>query len=379
MFKNLNRTISTPIAMSVIIVLAILVGCGSWVYQYFNISQRGEVDKFSQTINIENLEKDIVNWKTYRNDLIGYEVKYPKSFSVGKNDCYQWIKDKKVNDEKSVKIIENENIYLHICHFNGNVNDFSREEGFTKTTVGGLDALKKEFEIGGGSSGYYYIQKDDSNVIFIDAFWQYSGIYPNTLADEDFDMRKITTDKIISTFKFFEVKEQMVANWKTYADANFGFKFFYPKTWNLSEKGDVITISNFGPYYDDKIIISKRTGERMIDVDAKFGDIAYYFDSKEGWMSDVNSDSNSGTKKAVPIFYTADNLPVFRGVGRWKTNIVPISKGNFLLVNITGSGYVKILDPFTKSISESDTNVSLTEINNLINVQIENEFVSESN
>lgn len=69
---NLNKAISTPKAIIIIIVLAVLVVGGIYAYQYW---QGGEV-KTPQ-------ENETANWQTYKNEEYGFEIDYPETWYTG--------------------------------------------------------------------------------------------------------------------------------------------------------------------------------------------------------------------------------------------------------------------------------------------------------
>ena len=69
---NLNRGISTTLAITIIIILAILVGGGIYVYQYYYLpKQETEISK------VETPKDETANWEIYRNENGGYTMKYP--------------------------------------------------------------------------------------------------------------------------------------------------------------------------------------------------------------------------------------------------------------------------------------------------------------
>jgi len=67
----MNKAISTPLAIIIIIVLAVLVG-GFVVWQYLGMSE-GE-EKIS--------EDKTADWEIYRNESMKFEVEYPKDWKI---------------------------------------------------------------------------------------------------------------------------------------------------------------------------------------------------------------------------------------------------------------------------------------------------------
>lgn len=84
---NLNKGISAPIAISIIIVLAVILTGGVLSYRYWWASE----DK-TEAPQVESKDK-ISDWKTYRNEIYKYEIKCP----------YKW--ETKENSEGDVEFI----------------------------------------------------------------------------------------------------------------------------------------------------------------------------------------------------------------------------------------------------------------------------------
>ncbi|MCH7772240.1 MAG: hypothetical protein IIA49_14700, partial [Bacteroidetes bacterium] len=92
---NLNKEISTPIAFTIIVVLAVLVGGGILGYQYYYLTpeefktptESTETPKI-ETPKTETPTDETAGWETYTNDEYGYEVSYPRdwSFDISNNN-----------------------------------------------------------------------------------------------------------------------------------------------------------------------------------------------------------------------------------------------------------------------------------------------------
>ncbi len=83
MVFNLNQKISTPLAISIIVILAAILVGGIFIYQY-----RLPKEEITET-------DETANWKTYRNEELGIEFKYPSNWenlflTREKNDILDW-------------------------------------------------------------------------------------------------------------------------------------------------------------------------------------------------------------------------------------------------------------------------------------------------
>lgn len=138
----------------------------------------------------------------------------------------------------------------------------------------------------------------------------------------------------------------------TYTDPS-GYSFEYPTGWALESGTEVPTLlSTEG----DRISFTLVSGDKVQDVDSKFGDVTYQFDEtlnewQVTWNTDATVGTDQGPKSAELLFNTNSGFPVFAGVHRWKTDVVALSHTQFLLVNITGSGETTALDPIVNTLN----------------------------
>ena len=75
---KLNQGVSTPLAIVIVIVLAVLLVGGVLAYQYWWAAKEGETIP-SET---EGTKDETADWKTYRNEEYGFEIKYPQNFGL---------------------------------------------------------------------------------------------------------------------------------------------------------------------------------------------------------------------------------------------------------------------------------------------------------
>lgn len=79
--KQLNKGIATPLAIVIILVCAALVG-GIAVWQYRGIKE-SKTPEITPPEEVSRTEEDeIANWKTFRSEEYGFELKYPENIEV---------------------------------------------------------------------------------------------------------------------------------------------------------------------------------------------------------------------------------------------------------------------------------------------------------
>ena len=196
MFKSLNKAISTPIAIIIVIIVAILaVGAVVLVYQYYWQPQTAPAPP-------EPSADETANWKTYRNEEYGFEIKYPNDWYIYANNSSDvFIQSTK---EESGGIpgphinafeIEAKSITLNttlLQAIQGRVDEIKKAGiNFTQENIkiGGKDGLKIKTVcegVGCGAPEWFVI--NGNYFYYFNSNLGYSNIF----------------DQILSTFRFLE-------------------------------------------------------------------------------------------------------------------------------------------------------------------------------
>ena len=158
-----------------------------------------------------------------------------------------------------------------------------------------------------------------------------------------------------------------------YTDEEFGFSFYYLRSWELSSKhlspyreADIY-LTGVGPY-DDIIFIDKYLGQRVELSSVKFGYLAYYYDEdKDQWMKERHEGmmNGEGIFPAEPQFYTISELPVFMGFS--DTKIVALSTNKFLSISFPwGSMRGTFTDSLAKTVIRTGQEVDNEKLRKLL-------------
>lgn len=207
MFKSLDRSISAPIAIIIIVVSAVIVGGGILVYQYKFAPEESE---FTLTPPPKD---ETADWKTYRNEEYGYEIKYPKDWEARdytqencfpQNPCVSsiGIHSPIPTDWIGVAIFDNPDM-LSVKDW---LSKFRKLEELEKLEEFSL----KEVEIGGTKGlRLTYLPSRPGAVTLQDAIYisKRGFVYMILLPGLPSPEIQEAIDQILSTFRFFQKEE----------------------------------------------------------------------------------------------------------------------------------------------------------------------------
>ena len=189
-----------------------------------------EIYKVEVPVVFEEYKDAFSDWKVYRNEKYGFEMKYPNNYIIEKNSEERinfWTEDRyKLNSEIMLSkgasglshdfqiSIANEKWSKGIIDENLKNNEVQKEEIYSNN-IKIIGFLKKSDE------GDLYLNCIQKNNIYIIIYKN-----DNSTSEKEFD-------QILSTFKFTE--EDETADWKVYRNEEFGFEMRYPEKWIIED------------------------------------------------------------------------------------------------------------------------------------------------
>ncbi len=273
-----EKTISPSNLPSIITAVVLIVGIGAVYgligYLFSGIKEnitpviqvsenRSDLDKSEKPVVFEE-EGDISDWKVYRNEKYGYEIKYPEDWkNEGNTDDYffqTFFESKNAeflvrtnqldsvspftfpssptcrNEGEFVVLSDNNLPKIIFSSFQEGIsekkcNDFLLDEHLI---LGGfcVDKNLKVYpaEVIKGRGEYLFYCGEETDLTTLLDFqlfckgeeWQ---------KKEGLEKCNELFDQILSTFKFIEKDE--TANWQTYRNEESGFEFKYPEGWEI--------------------------------------------------------------------------------------------------------------------------------------------------
>jgi len=272
----MNKKISFPIAIIIIIVCAVLVG-GIVIWQYFGMP-KGEEEISKGEVLEELPEDETADWKVYRNKEYGFEVKYPSGVEIDVHDYVDQEPDYLLltTTFEFITIIDgynylcaNYNIRVEKTEYqdiNSWVEDIrqkietpSNYEGdMISGKLSSVEDMKiqgkiaKKVTIEGGfpfMAAYFGVINNGKlyAISYLDmSYYGRSGCFEGDVEQGEAKYRNIF-DQILSTFRFIEDE---TADWQTYRNEKYGFEFKYPHEWiieDLSGTKDILVYINLRP------------------------------------------------------------------------------------------------------------------------------------
>lgn len=234
----------------IIVIVAITAGVIGWLF-----ARKTQIQSTpnKQTRAEQPLLKDeTANWQTYKNAEIGFEIKYPKDWSFGKNGEIF-----KPNSPKNCGTSLDPQGYEPMCRDNIGFVLYKNEEKLPIEKLFETEGWKegqnykafKEYK-NGDISGYTMISISDYDGSEVESFWStlengdYLAIQGYYLVGDE----KNVFQKMISTFKPIKIDYY---NWQTYRNERLGFEMKIPKKTNTGiltpiENGNIVwfTIDN---------------------------------------------------------------------------------------------------------------------------------------
>ncbi len=148
---NFNKGISTTVALTIIIVLAVVLIGGIFAYQYYYLPKQE-----TETPKIETPKNETAYWKIYKNKEYGFEIKYPKDWEVNI--------EKDTTPQNDISIFFNKETTSGNLRLSLSVNKYAEIDTFRPPTK------TEEIIVGGIKTTSYTYIFNDSDFLVIYGF-----------------------------------------------------------------------------------------------------------------------------------------------------------------------------------------------------------------
>lgn len=170
------------------------------------------------------LKGETVDWKTYRNEKYGFEIKYPEGWNYITNNYNEQLLigfyEGKYGGEGDAILTVSWNVTL--------------QERYNKMK----QYFEKSFKV---TESFIRIDNADGKLLTIESpGFSRSAFFENKGYIYNFEMgagKEVLFEQMLSTFKFIEPKDE-TADWKTYTNQTYGISFKYPADWTIKERSD---------------------------------------------------------------------------------------------------------------------------------------------
>lgn len=200
-----------------------------------------------EIINKINNENETANWQIYRNEEYGFEINYPKEWTLNEQ------KDEKIAEKISLNSPENEKLHKKIesgevygegymrditIIYYGSIPGGTFDEFVKRELISSLNPVnfagQSAYEaIMGHFGAYHSILIEKNNHLYIIQFGN----------QEDKSKLTKTDNQILSTLKFIEKDE--TANWQTYKNKDYGFEIKYPSVEGVRVEENIAKAGRF--------------------------------------------------------------------------------------------------------------------------------------